>query len=308
MKISLIGAGQIGGILAFLAALDRVFSEIILYDVVEGLPQGKALDISHSLSVIGSSSRLKGTNEISEITGSDVIIITAGVARKPNMSRDDLLFTNAKIISDIGTQIKHLAPDSICIVVTNPLDAMSWLMMKKTGFQSNRVVGMAGMLDSGRYSFYLSEKLGVSPVSIEALVLGGHGDDMVPVRHCTNVNGLPISNFLSDDDLEKVEDRVKNAGGEVLKLLQTGSAFFSPAVCAYRMAKAIVFDENLATVASCYLNGEYGLTDIFFGVPCILGKGGVKKVLEINLSEREINQLNLSAERIKKLIEQLRNV
>ncbi|MCS6894058.1 MAG: malate dehydrogenase [Deltaproteobacteria bacterium] len=311
MKLSIIGAGQIGGVIAFLASIYGNFDEVFLYDVADGLAEGKSLDINHGLNIIGSSVKIAGSSNINQIAGSDIIIITAGVARKPGMSRDDLLFTNADIVISVASNIKKLARDSIVIVVTNPLDAMTWLVYKTTGFTSEKVVGMAGILDSSRYCFHLAEALSLkdcpsSAKDIHALVLGGHGDDMVPVRDSARLFGTSVTNFLDTERMSAIENRVRQSGAEIVGLLKTGSAFFSPAVGAYTMAKAIIRDENRFLAASCLLNGEYGIKDIYFGVPCILGREGVKKVVEVEISPDESDLLKQSASRVRGLVDQLR--
>jgi malate dehydrogenase len=237
-KIALIGAGQIGGILALLCGLRRL-GDVVLFDIVEGLPQGKALDISHYAPVFGLDFNIKGTNQMSDIAGADVCIVTSGIPRKPGMSRDDLVKTNADVMKKVGEGIKQYAPDAFVIVITNPLDAMAYLMQKVTGFPQNRVVGMAGVLDTARYQAFLAEELNVSVSSVSAFVLGGHGDSMVPVRSFTTCNGIPVANLIKPDRLEAIEKRVRGAGGEVVALLKTGSAFVSPRRQRFRWLKVI---------------------------------------------------------------------
>ncbi|MFN8389249.1 MAG: malate dehydrogenase [Bdellovibrionota bacterium] len=303
-KIALIGAGNIGGTLAYLACI-RELGDIVLYDVVEGVPQGKALDLSHSAPVLGSSSKITGTNDYKDIAGADVVIVTAGIPRKPGMSRDDLLNTNASIMKTVANGIKQHAPDSFVIVVSNPLDAMVTLCQRDTGFPAERVVGMAGVLDSARYRAFLAEALNVSPTVIHALVLGGHGDDMVPVRSATTVNGIPISHFLPAETLDKIEKRVRGAGGEVVALLKTGSAFYSPATAAIEMAESYLKDQKRVLACAAKLTGQYGHKDLYMGVPAIIGRGGIEKIIDIELSTDEKAALDVSASRVKELVSAL---
>lgn len=308
-KIGLVGAGQIGGVLAFLLATRELVEQVAVYDVVEGLAQGKALDISHASKVLGFSTRVTGSSDIKIIEDSDIVVVTAGVPRKPGMSRDDLLKVNADIISGVAKDIKLLCPNSRVIVVTNPLDAMAWLMWKETGFDPQRVIGMAGVLDSARFAFHLAEKLGVSPTNVSATVLGGHGDDMVPIDSTASVEGVKLTDlsdkFVDRHSIDQVKNRVRFSGGEIVNLLKTGSAFFSPAASAFDMVKAIALDQKKFVSASCYLNGEYGLYNIYFGVPCVLGASGVEKIVEIPLSNDEKALLDSSASRVKELINKL---
>lgn len=305
-KIALIGAGNIGGTLA-LFCIAKELGDVVLFDVVDGVPQGKALDLSHASPVIGSSVQVKGTNSYEDIAGADVVIITAGVPRKPGMSRDDLLNTNANIMRDVAGGIKKFASDAFVIVVSNPLDAMVTLCQRLTGFAPEQVVGMAGVLDSARYRAFLAEEIGVSPVVVHALVLGGHGDDMVPVRTATTVNGIPVTHFLSSSRLDEIEKRVRGAGGEVVSLLKTGSAFYSPAIAAIEMAESYLKDQKRVLACAAHLSGEYGLKGLYMGVPVIIGAGGVEKIIEIELSTEERAALNVSAEKVKELISVLPN-
>jgi malate dehydrogenase len=300
-KIALIGAGNIGGSLAYLALIKEM-GDVVLFDVVEGLPQGKALDLSHAVPVLNSSSIVKGTNSYEDIAGADVCIVTAGIARKPGMSRDDLLSTNSNIMTSVAEAIKEHAPDSLIIVVSNPLDAMVTLCQRKTGFPVERVVGMAGVLDSARYRAFLAEEIGVSPVVVNAMVLGGHGDTMVPVRSHTTVNGIPITNFISSERLDEIEKRVRGAGGEVVSLLKTGSAFYSPASAAIEMAESYLLDQKKVLPCAASLSGQYGYKDLYIGVPVVIGKGGVEKIIEIELTDNEKKELSVSAEAVKELV------
>lgn len=303
-KIALIGAGNIGGQLAFLAAIKEL-GDVVLFDVLEGMPQGKALDLSHALPVLGSSVSVTGTNSYTDIKDADVCIITAGVARKPGMSRDDLLSINSKIMTDVAKGIKENAPNSFVIVVSNPLDVMVTLCQKLTGFAKEKVIGMAGVLDSARYRAFLAEEIGVSQTSVNALVLGGHGDDMVPIRSNTTVSGIPITEFVSLERLEQIEKRVRGAGGEVVALLKTGSAFYSPATSAIEMAESYLKDQKKVLACAAYLQGEYGYKDLYIGVPVQIGAGGMEKVIEINLSAEEKAALDVSAAKVKELAAQI---
>jgi malate dehydrogenase len=301
-KIALIGAGMIGGTLAHICAT-KGLGDVVLFDVVEGMPQGKALDLAAAGPVEGFDCVLKGTNDYADIAGADVIIVTAGIARKPGMSRDDLLGINAKIVSTVAENIKKYAPKAYVIVVSNPLDAMVTLMKEKTGFPKHQVVGMAGVLDSSRYRCFLAWELGVSTQSVQAMVLGGHGDDMVPIRSHTTVNGIPVAKLIAADRLDAIEKRVRGAGGEVVALLKTGSAYYSPAHSAVEMAEAILLDRKKVLPCAAYLEGEYGLRGLYVGVPAQLGAGGVEKVLEISLTAEEKQALAVSADHVKELVE-----
>ena len=300
-KIALIGAGQIGGTLALLCG-QRNLGDVVLFDVVDGMPQGKALDLSHLAPVFGLDFKITGTNNIADIAGADVCIVTSGLPRKPGMSRDDLVKTNADIIKKVAAGIKEHAPGAFVIVITNPLDAMVYLMRKETGFPASHVVGMAGVLDTARYQAFLAEELNVSVSSVSAFVLGGHGDDMVPVRSYTTCNGIPVGNLIKSERLDAIEKRVRGAGGEVVALLKTGSAFYSPAASAIQMVESYLFDQRRVLAAAASLNGEYGLKDLYIGVPVIIGKGGVEKVVEIELNESEKKALNESAGRVRELL------
>ncbi|MCB0318286.1 MAG: malate dehydrogenase [Bdellovibrionales bacterium] len=303
-KIALIGAGNIGGTLALLTGL-RNLGDAVLYDIVDGMPQGKALDLAHLTPVFGCDFNIKGTNDISDIKDADVCIVTSGIPRKPGMSRDDLVKTNASIITQVGEGIKKHAPNAFVIVITNPLDAMVWLMQKVTGFKSSHVVGMAGVLDTARYQSFLAQELNVSVTSVSAFVLGGHGDTMVPVRSYTTCGGIPIANLITDKRLDEIEDRVRNAGGEVVSLLKTGSAFYSPAASAIQMAEAYIRDMKKLMPASVACNGEYGIEGLYVGLPVLIGAGGVEKVIEIDLTDDEKAQLQKSVDAVKGVVDTL---
>lgn len=303
-KIALIGAGQIGGILALLCGTRRL-GDVVLYDIVEGMPQGKALDLSHLSPVFGLDFDINGTNDIKAIEGADVCVVTSGVPRKPGMSRDDLVATNASIIRSVGEGIKKYAPDALVIVITNPLDAMVYLMQQVTGIPHNRVVGMAGVLDTARYQSFLAKELNVSTTSVSAFVLGGHGDSMVPVRSYTTVGGIPVEKLVSPGRLDEIEQRVRNAGGEVVSLLKTGSAFNSPAAAAIQMVEAYLLDQKKLLAAAVHCDGEYGLKNLYIGLPVIMGAGGVEKIIEIDLTDSERQALETSAKAVSEIIEKL---
>lgn len=300
-KIALIGAGQIGGTLALLCG-QRNLGDVVLFDVVEGMPQGKALDLAHLAPVFGLDFKVTGTNNIADIAGADVCIVTSGLPRKPGMSRDDLVKTNAEIVRNVAKGIREHAKDAFVIVITNPLDAMVSLMQKETGFPAERVVGMAGVLDTARYQAFLAEELNVSVSSVSAFVLGGHGDDMVPVRSYTTCNGIPVEKLISGERLDAIEKRVRGAGGEVVALLKTGSAFYSPAASAIQMAESYLFDQRRVLAAAARLNGEYGIEGLYIGVPVIIGKKGIEKVVEIELSDAEKKALQKSVESVKAVV------
>ncbi len=301
-KIALVGAGVIGGTLAHLCAL-KGLGDVVLFDVVEGLPQGKALDLAAAGPVEGFDCTITGTNDYADLAGADLCIVTAGVARKPGMSRDDLLGINAKIINTVAENIRRYAPQAFVITVSNPLDAMVTLMKRVTGFPKQRVVGMAGVLDSSRYRTFLAWELGVSVASVQAMVLGGHGDDMVPIRSHTTVNGIPVASLVRPERLDAIEKRVRGAGGEVVALLKTGSAFYSPAHAAIRMAEAYLFDKKEILPCAAYLEGEYGIHGLYVGVPVQIGAGGVEKVFEIALTPEEKQALAVSAAHVRELVE-----
>ncbi|MFN4288539.1 MAG: malate dehydrogenase [Brevundimonas sp.] len=311
-KIALIGAGMIGGTLAHIAAREEL-GDVVLFDIAEGTPQGKALDIAEATSVFGSDVALKGANDYAEIAGADVCIVTAGVPRKPGMSRDDLLGINLKVMKAVGEGIKAHAPDSFVICITNPLDAMVWALQKFSGLPHNRVVGMAGVLDSARFAYFLAEKTGISIKDIHAWTLGGHGDDMVPmVRHST-VGGLPLPDavrhgFLSQGDLDAIVERTRKGGGEIVALLKTGSAYYAPAESAIAMAMSYLKDQKRVLPSAAWLSGEYGLSDLYVGVPALIGAGGVERVIEFDTNDEEKAMLETSVNSVKGLIEACKGI
>ena len=300
-KLSRIGAGQIGGVQAQLIAQRRL-ADVVLFDVVEGVPQGKALDICHALSGWGSDVSVVGTNDYKDTAGSDLYIVTAGVPRKPGMSRDDLLSTNLGIIKQVAAGIKENSPNAHVIVVSNPLDVMVLAMKKLTGFPKERVFGQAGVLVSARFRFFVAEELGVSVRDVHAVVLGGHGDTMVPlVRYCS-VGGVPLRKLLDDATIDRIAERVKGAGGEVVGLLKTGSAFVSPAEASVEMAEAVLLDQKRVLPCAAHLDGEYGQNGLYFGVTAVLGAGGVERILEFELDADEQGLLDKSAEAVRGLV------
>lgn len=303
-KIALIGAGNIGGVLAEQIAYRRL-GDVVLFDVVEGLPQGKALDIAEGAPLAGSDSRVTGTNDYADIAGADLVIITAGLARKPGMSRDDLLAKNLEIMKSVATNVKQHAPKAYVIVISNPLDAMVYTFKKISGFPKNRVVGMAGVLDSTRFRTFVAWELGVSVKDVTALVLGGHGDTMVPLPRYCSVAGIPITKLLSAEKIATISTRTQNAGGEVVNLLKTGSAFVSPAFSAIEMAEAILLDEKRVLACACFLEGEYGVSGLYVGVPCVLGAGGVEKVLEVEMDAGERKLFDASVDHVRALTAQI---
>lgn len=309
-KIALIGGGQIGGVLTQLIAMKQL-GDVVLYDIVEDLPQGKGLDIAEASRVDLFDVHVKGTNDYKDIEGSDIVIITAGLPRKPGMSRDDLLVTNAKIMQTVAENVKKYAPSSIVIVISNPLDAMVTLCQKVTGFPTHKVIGQAGILDSSRFATFIAWELGVSVKDINALVLGGHGDTMVPLVRYANINGIPVMELLerkyndkakAKEVMDAMVNRTKMAGGEVVKLLKTGSAFYSPASSAIAMAEAILFDEKRVLPTCAYLNGEFGIKGYYVGVPAVLGAGGAEKIIELTLNEEEKTLLDNSVKAVKELV------
>ncbi|HWQ86783.1 malate dehydrogenase [Brevundimonas sp.] len=311
-KIALIGAGMIGGTLAHVAAREAL-GDVILFDIAEGTPQGKALDIAEATAVIGTDVSLKGANDYADIAGADVCIVTAGVPRKPGMSRDDLIGINLKVMKAVGEGIKAHAPNAFVICITNPLDAMVWALQKFSGLPREKVVGMAGVLDSARFAYFLAEKTGVSVQDIHAWTLGGHGDDMVPmVRHST-IGGLPLpdavkAGFLSQAELDAIVDRTRKGGGEIVALLKTGSAFYAPAESAIAMAKSYLLDQKRVLPCAVWLSGEYGLKNLYVGVPALIGAAGVEKVVEFTTNHEEKAMFAKSVESVNGLIQACKDI
>ena len=275
----------------------------MLVDIVDGLPQGKALDMLESGPILGTDATIVGTNGYEETAGSDVVVVTSGIARKPGMSRDDLLLTNMKIVTSVVEQTAKFSPDSVHLIVTNPLDAMAQQALKVTGFPSNRVVGMAGILDTARYRTFLAEELGVSVNSVSAYVLGGHGDTMVPVVESTNVAGTPVSKLIDPKRLEEIVQRARDGGAEIVNYLKTGSAFYAPSASIVQMVEAILFDKKEILPCTAYLQGQYGINDLYVGVPVKLGASGVEEVVELNLNNDELIALKKSADAVQELID-----
>ncbi|MBV9185972.1 MAG: malate dehydrogenase [Acidobacteria bacterium] len=311
-KIALIGAGNIGGTLAHLAAA-KGLGDVVLFDVVEGVPQGKALDLAQCGPVEGFDAVLKGTNDYADIAGADVIIVTAGVARKPGMSRDDLLGINLKVMKAVGEGIKAHAPDSFVICVTNPLDAMVWALREFSGLPHRRVVGMAGVLDSARFRHFLAEEFDVSVEDVTAFVLGGHGDTMVPVPAYSAVAGIPVPDLIrmgwsTQEKIDAIVQRTRSGGGEIVALLKSGSAYYAPATSAIAMAESYLKDKKRVLPAAAYLQGQYGVDDLYVGVPVVIGAGGVERIVEIALDDAAKANFDVSVAAVKELLEACKNI
>jgi malate dehydrogenase len=301
-KVSIIGAGMTGSTTAHWLA-EREIADIVLVDIVEGMPQGKALDLQEALPVIGKDVSITGSNTYEATSGSDIVVITAGLPRKPGMSRDDLLTANAEIVSRAVTETVNRSPDAIFIILTNPLDTMAYLAMRVGNLPAERVIGQAGILDSARMRAFVSMETGISVENIHCYVLGGHGDEMVPLTRHSNIAGIPLGNYLSQDRLESIVERTRKGGGEIVALLKTGSAYYAPAAAVAQMVEAILKDKHLVVPAAAYMQGEYGLRDIFFGVPVQLGIKGVERILVYDLNEYEKSALTQSAEAVKSTIQ-----
>jgi len=305
-KIALIGGGQIGGTLAHLAGLKEL-GDIVLFDIVDGLPQGKSLDIAQSSTVAGYDAAFKGTNDYADLAGADVVIITAGVARKPGMSRDDLVGINLKVMKSVGEGVAAHAPDAFVIVITNPLDAMVWAFREFSGLPHNKVVGMAGVLDSARFRLFLAEEFNVSVEDVTAFVLGGHGDTMVPLLRYSMVAGIPVPDLIdmgwsSQAKLDEIVQRTRDGGAEIVSLLKTGSAFYAPATSAIEMAESYLKDKRRVLPAAAHLSGQYGQDDLYVGVPVIIGENGVEKVVEVNFTADEKAMFDASVEAVNGLV------
>ena len=306
-KISLIGAGQIGGTLAHLICIKEL-ADVVLFDVAEGIAKGKALDIAQSTSVDGYDINLSGTSNYEDIKNSDVIIITAGIPRKPGMTRDDLLETNLKIIKQVAEGIKKNSPNAFIICITNPLDIIVMALQKYSGLPTNKVVGMAGILDSSRFKYFLSQELKVPVKNINTLVLGGHGDTMVPMPNRTTVNGKPLNQIIKKEKLDLIIDRTRKGGAEVVKLLEKGSAFYAPAASGIEMAESYIKDLKKTLPCAAYLNGEYGVKNLYAGVPVIIGSSGVEKVVEFTLDKHEKENFDLSIKAVKALMAKAKEI
>jgi len=303
-KISIIGSGNVGATTALLA-LQSGIADIVLLDIAKGIPQGKALDMAEACPLWDVSSKIKGTNNYADTAGSDIVVITAGFPRKPGMSRSDLLHANAHVVKASCREIAKFSPDAIIIVVTNPMDVMAQLAWKTTEFSCKRVMGMGGMLDASRLTAFISWELQVAPKDIETLVLGGHGDDMILLSRFTSVKGIPLTELMSKKKIESLIERTRKGGAEIVHLLRTGSAYYAPAAATFHMIKAILLDEKRLLPCSAYLNGEYGIKDLYMGVPVILGQGGVEKIIEIKLPREEKMQFRKSSEPVRRLLKTL---
>ena len=303
-KIALIGGGNIGGVLAEQAAY-RELGDVMIFDVVEGMPQGKALDMAEGAPLVGSDAKIEGCNDYAGIAGADVVIITAGLARKPGMSRDDLLKTNLSIMKQVAEGVRDHAPDAFVIVISNPLDAMVYTFKEVSGFPKNRVIGMAGVLDSTRFRSFIAWELGVSVKDVTALVLGGHGDTMVPLVRYTTVAGIPIEKLISKDKIDAMVERTKGAGGEVVGLLKTGSAFVSPALSAIEMAESYLKDKKRVLACACLCEGEYGVNGLYVGVPCVIGSEGLERIIELDLNAEEQKAFDESVAHVQKLVDEI---
>jgi len=303
-KVSIIGAGNVGATTAQFVVQSGI-ANVILFDIVDGMPEGKALDLAEACPLWNSSSAIKGTKNYSDTAGSDIVVITAGLARKPGMSRSDLLHANANIIKGVCIEIAKTSPNAIVIVVTNPMDVMAQLAWKTTEFSCKRVMGMGGILDASRLRAFLSWELNVSPEDIEALVLGGHGDDMVPLSRFTTVKGIQITELLPKKKIDALIERMRNGGAEIVSLLKSGSAYYAPAAATFQMIKSILLDEKRMLPCAVYLNGEYGMKDIYMGVPVILGKEGVERIVEIKLTKEERAHFRKSCTSVRKLVKKL---
>ncbi len=304
-KITVVGGGHVGESCSLMASQQELAKEVILLDIIEGMPLGKGLDQFQAAPVQGFDTRVRGTNDWADTAGSDLFIVTSGVARKPGMSRDDLLKTNAGIVKSCAENIKKLAPESTVIVVSNPLDVMAYVAMATTGFPRERVIGMAGILDTARFRAFLAMELDVSVEDIQALVLGGHGDSMVPLVSYASISGIPLTYFLSQDKLDPIIQRTRKGGGEIVGYLKTGSAYYAPAAGAIQMAEAIVKDKKRILPCSAFLQGEYGQEGIFIGVPCKLGKDGLEGILEVPLTDDEAAALNTSMAAVRGTMDDL---
>ncbi len=306
-KISIIGAGMTGATTAHWLA-ERELADVVLVDVVEGLPQGKGLDLLEAMPIIGKDAQILGTNNYADTKNSDIVIITAGVARKPGMSRDDLLTTNAGIVGTAATETLKYSPDAMYIVLTNPLDTMAYLTLKKTGLPRERVIGQAGILNSARMRAFVALETGVSVENIQCYVLGGHGDEMVPLTRHSNIAGISLRDYLPADKLEAIVNRTRKGGGEIVNLLKTGSAFYAPAAACAQMAEAILKDKKLIVPCAAYMQGEYGLNDMYFGVPVMLGGGGMEKIIEYKFDAEETAMFEKSAASVKETHEALKKL
>ena len=301
-KVSIVGAGQVGATTAQ-RVFEKQYADVVLIDIVEGLPQGKALDMLESGPVVGSDAQVIGTNDYKDTSNSDIVVITSGVARKPGMSRDDLLFTNMKIMDSVTSEIVKYSPDTIIIVVTNPLDAMAQRVYQSSGLPREKVIGQSGVLDTARFRTFLAQELNVSIRDIQAYVLGGHGDTMVPVLGYTTVGGVPVSELISKEKLDEIIKRTQDGGAEIVSLLKTGSAYYAPSAGVAEMIDSIILDQHRILPCAAYLTGEYGINDLYVGVPVKIGASGIEKIIQIELSNEEQSSLNASANAVQELID-----
>jgi malate dehydrogenase len=311
-KIALVGAGQIGGTLALLAGLKEL-GDVVLCDVIEGVPQGKALDIAEASPVEGFDAKIAGSNEYSIIAGADVMIVTAGFPRKPGMSRDDLIGKNAEVVATVGQNIKKHSPNAFVITITNPLDVMVWVMREACGLPHQRVIGMAGVLDSARFRYFLAEDMGVSVEDVSAFVLGGHGDDMVPLIRYSTVAGIPLPDLVkmgwtTQERIDRIVQRTRGGGGEIVNLLKTGSAFYAPAASAIAMAESYLRDKKRVLPCAAYLTGQYGVKDLYVGVPAVIGAKGVERIVEISLNAEEKTMFEKSVASVRNLVKVARKL
>ncbi len=304
-KITVVGAGHVGATAAHSVARKHLAREVVMVDIAEGIPQGKGLDMYETSPIEGWDARITGSNGYEASAGSDIVIITAGLARKPGMSRDDLLQKNAEIVREVSKNVKETSPDAILIMVSNPLDIMAYVAKETTGFPRERVIGMAGVLDTARYRTFLSMEMDVSVEDIQALVLGGHGDSMVPVVSMTTVSGIPITHFIERGRLEEIIERTRKGGGEIVGHLKTGSAYYAPGAASAQMAEAIVLDKKRILPCAAWLEGEYGLDGLFLGVPCKLGRNGLEEIIEVDLTDEERSALKKSAADVRETMSTL---
>lgn len=304
VKISIIGAGNVGATTAYLA-IAKELGDVTLVDIVEGVPQGKGLDMSEATPVLGVDAVIKGTNDYKDIKDSEIVVITAGVPRKPGMSRDDLLKINTNIVVSVSKNIKEYAPNAIVIVVSNPLDAMVYVASKVTGFPKNRIMGMAGVLDSTRFAYFIADELNVSVKNVNTMVLGGHGDQMIPLVRYAKIKGKPLSDYLSKEKIEKIVERTRKAGGEIVQYLKTGSAYFAPAASIVEMLDAILKDKGKILPCAAYLNGEYGVKGVYIGVPVKLGRNGVEKIIKMDLNREEKEAFEQNVKHVRGLMDKV---
>jgi len=307
-KITVVGAGHVGATQTHRLAEMEVAKQVVLVDILEGIPQGKALDLYESGPVLGFDTQVIGSNDYAEAAGSDIVVITAGIPRKPGMSRDDLLATNAGIVRNVSAEVKKSSPDAIVIVVSNPLDVMTYVAFDTTGFPANRVFGMAGVLDTARYRTFIAERLNVSVEDIQALVLGGHGDTMVPLVSYTTIAGIPLTQFLGAEEIEALIDRTRKGGAEIVKYLKEGSAYYAPSAAVAQMVEAIEKDKKRILPCAAWMEGQYGISDTYLGVPCKLGRKGVEEIVEVELNDEERVALEKSAEHVRGTIAKMKDL